>query len=156
MSSSFIGSLFPLLTDQYHEITSPPVRRYNCIAWAACDSHRFWWPDAEGNAYWPEGITREETLASFVAAYQTLGYELCADGTLSEGIQKIAIYGRIENGMLMPTHASRQLSSGLWTSKMGKAEDISHASPDHLTGPLYGSVACFMYRVRPTSDPSPL
>ncbi len=47
------------------------------------------------------------------------------------------------------THAVRQLANGKWTSKLGKAEDIEHDSPDDIAGGLYGEVVQFMRRVRP-------
>ena len=34
----------------------------------------------------------ESDVAAFVAAFSTLGYEPCTDGTLEDGFEKIAIY----------------------------------------------------------------
>ncbi len=45
----------------------------------------------------------------------------------------------------LPTHAARQLASGRWTSKLGKAEDIEHDLHD-LEGDLYGIVVLLMKR----------
>lgn len=60
---------------------------YNCIAFAANDTSRKWWPNAP--TYWP--ITdREESLENFVAAFKTLGYEECDSPELEYGIEKIA------------------------------------------------------------------
>lgn len=80
-------------------------------------------------------------------AYETLGYDLCYDERLEEGVEKIALYG-IDNpdGTIEPTHAARQLSSGEWTSKLGPFEDISHTSLDDLNGPTYGHKICCMSR----------
>jgi hypothetical protein len=44
------------------------------------------------------------------------------------------------------THAARQLPTGKWTSKLGKAEDIEHDSPDDVAGGIYGEVVLFMRR----------
>ena len=41
------------------EITSPRTVAYNCIAWAAGETQRKWWPDKVGVAYWPKGVPRE-------------------------------------------------------------------------------------------------
>lgn len=137
----------PFLTGTTCFETSPPTPRYNCIAWAASEDFRWWWPDPQGFAYWPDGAPREVTLPAFIAAYQTLGYEVCVGPLLESGMEKIAIYGVPSfDGTISPTHASRQLSSGMWTSKMGAHEDISHIDAHHVNGPLYGQVACYMSR----------
>ena len=47
------------LTDSVYRITSPKDRAYNCVAWAAGDSVRWWEPGASGHIvdgvsyYWP-------------------------------------------------------------------------------------------------------
>ena len=109
-------------------LTSLESTAYNCIAWAADESHRAWWPDSQNTAYWPDGVPREPTVAAFIAAFQTLGYEPCADGTAEPGFEKIAIFTL--NGK--PTHAARQLPSGRWTSKLGKWVDIEHATAESV------------------------
>jgi hypothetical protein len=96
-------------------MTSPESVDYNCIAWAAGEDDRFWWPDLLGIGYWPPGAVRRETLDAFVEAYGTLGYAVCADGILEEGFEKVALFTRAGK----PTHAARQLRSGAWTSKLG-------------------------------------
>jgi hypothetical protein len=53
------------------EITSAEAEDYNCIAWAAHDTERWWWPSG---GFWPPGLVEEETLNAFEAAYGTLGY----------------------------------------------------------------------------------
>jgi hypothetical protein len=49
-----------------------------------------------------------------------------------------------------PTHAARQLASGRWTSKLGKAEDIEHELRD-LEGDVYSSVVLVLKRPLPAS-----
>jgi hypothetical protein len=138
-----IFELFPGLRDSKDfEATSPATGEYNCIAWAAQDMRRFWWPTYPG--FWPESAPREETLEAFDAAYASLGYEVCASGDLEESFQKIALY--IKEGK--PQHAARQLPTGRWTSKLGKSIDIQHGLKD-LEGKLYGQVVRFYRRMRP-------
>jgi hypothetical protein len=84
-----------------------------------------------------------------MAAYETLGYTLCFDGALQDGIEKIALYGKGAVGSEVPTHAALQLESGKWTSKLGPFEDVHHDTPDDAMGPVYGRVLCFMSRPRP-------
>ena len=78
-------------------------------------------------------------------AFRSLGYEACPDESLEAGFDKVAIYGF---GFFY-THAARQLPNGKWTSKLGKAEDIEHDSPDDVAGGIYGEVVQFMRRPRP-------
>ncbi len=141
--SRLIESLFPALIVSEYQITSPETPKYNCIAWAAEDDTAWWWPDAFGDYYWPEEAPRQETIEAFIAAFGLLGYHPCANMELETDFEKIAIYVDA-NGV--PTHAAKQLPSGKWTSKLGRLEDIEHATPENLTGDLYGSVAVALRR----------
>ena len=114
---------------------------YNCIAWAAEDNERWWWPDSQNIDYWPAGVPREVTINAFIQAYQTIGYEVCDRHNLEPGFQKIAIYA---DSAGKPTHAARQLPDGKWTSKLGQDEDIQHQTLEGLVGEIYGNVACIM------------
>lgn len=140
-----ILSLFPKVVFSAMEITSPVTDRYNCIAWAANDTRRWWWPDRAPNSFWPRGILRARTLEAFEEAFGTLGYGRCDAGDLEPALEKVAIYA---NEYGAPTHAARQLESGSWTSKLGHIEDIRHELL-HLEGTHYGAVARFMRRPRP-------
>lgn len=76
-------------------------------------------------------------------AFQALGYETCEeDDRLEPGYEKVALYG----SSCVYTHAARQLTNGRWTSKLGKAEDIEHDTPDDVAGGLYGEVVEIMKR----------
>jgi len=86
------------------------------------------------------------TMDAFVKAYETLGYRLCFGDALEPGLEKIAIFGIERNGITVPTHAALQLQSGEWTSKLGDFEDIRHANPDNVNGPVYGRPVAFMAR----------
>ncbi len=143
MSQQIIESVFPLLNQTNYQITSQATPNYNCIAWAASSDNLWWWPDKQYQYYWPEGISREETISAFVKAYSLLGYSLCDNAKYEKGFEKIAIY---KNALDKPTHASRQLPSGHWTSKLGEQEDIAHQTPDNICGQCYGIVAVFMKR----------
>ena len=133
---------FPNLARTTYSVTSPLTPAYNCIAWAAGDSTRWWWPD--DHVYWPGGVPVEESLDSFVAAFETLEYEACPDGQLEPGFEKVAIYASAD---AVPTHAARQLPNGLWTSKLGKDVDIEHEL-EGLTSQKYGKAVRFLRRPR--------
>ena len=69
-----IEARFPGLRTSPFRVTSPATRGYNCIAWAAGDTNRWWWPDPEDDAsFWPPGVAPEETISAFTAAFATLG-----------------------------------------------------------------------------------
>lgn len=134
---------FPELQHTQWQPTSPSTPVYNCIAWAAGDINRFWWPN---KGYWPEGVQRQTTLAAFQEAFGQLGYQVCGNGNLEPGIEKIVIYANVAG---TPTHAARQLANGMWTSKLGSNIDISHVV-DGLSGGSYGTPAVYMCRPRIT------
>jgi hypothetical protein len=141
--------IFPGLVKGHFRITSPATRIYNCIAWAAEDEEHWWWPDTEGNYYWPVSAPRVETLEAFKLSFGQLDYEECSSSDLEEGWQKVAIFVDISG---KPTHAARQLESGVWTSKCGRLEDIEHTLVS-LEGNSYGRAVCFMRRKIVVNEP---
>ena len=78
----------------------------------------------------------------FIKAFGSIGFTACGNANIEHGYEKVALYVD-ENGK--PTHAARQLSSGRWTSKLGKIQDIEHEL-DGLTGEVYGVVAQVLKR----------
>jgi hypothetical protein len=121
-------------------VVSEATHEYNCIAWAAGDTTAWWEPDIFQQYFWPEGVSRDYSLQSYIDAFRTVGYELCDDGSPEDGMEKIVIYTL--NGE--PKHAARKLSNGNWTSKLGDFEDIEHVNLDCLKGPIYGSAHKYM------------
>ena len=142
-----LESVLPGLVGSDYRITSPADDGYNCIAWAALEADRWWWPDALGAGYWPPGVPRVETPEAFAAAHATIGFVATPDDSLEPGVEKVTIYVRAGRS----THAARQLPSGRWTSKLGRSEDIEHALRT-LEGDVYGTVAFFLQRPRPTGS----
>lgn len=138
------GPDFPRLTPDNHRVTSPPTTDYNCIAWAAGDTDRWWEP----GVHWPVAATGYGPDA-LEAALVALGFEPCPDGNPEPGWEKVALYAAGAFG----THAARQLSGGTWTSKLGRQEDIEHDTAEALAGGVYGEV--FRYLKRPVTSPPP-
>ncbi|MGH7498113.1 MAG: DUF7689 domain-containing protein, partial [Gemmatimonadales bacterium] len=135
-----------------YSLTSAADPDYNCIAWAAGDSQRVWWPAPSPYAYWPPNVSLKEAVDAFAAAFATLGYSPCPDGSVEAGYEKVAIFVSKDG---KPTHAARQLPGGTWTSKLGKGgEDISH-SLYGLEGGAYGDVALHMKRPIPPTKSIP-
>ena len=135
-----LNPAFPALNVFNSAETSPATNRYNCIAWAAGEDRRFWWPHP--SYFWPKGAPRIVTIAAFVDAFATLGYSVCSNDRLDFGLQKVALYTL--NGI--PTHMARQLSDGAWTSKLGTSVDIRHKTLTALSGPAYGNPFLAMHR----------
>jgi hypothetical protein len=133
---------FPNSSIQPFLITSPDTPAYNCIAWAFEDPSRWYWPDPANIYYWPNNVPRNVTLDSFIALFATIRYELCQDGEIEIGYNKIAIFVDT-NGT--PTHAARQLPDGFWTSKLGQNIDVQHTIFSIQDGG-YGTVAAYMRR----------
>jgi len=128
--------------------TDLPNGGYNCIAWAAGKKDNWWWPsDIAGAAHWPKGLPKEptdqETVVNFIKAFETEGYSVCENADFEDGFEKIAIY---VNPAGRPLHAARSLPSGVWTSKLGKGEDIEHKTLEVIEGINYGKATFFLKR----------
>ena len=139
-----------LATDSYsYNITSGRCPRYNCVAWVADDMERWWEPEDRGGWHWPHGLPRDDySLANYVAAFETLRFEKCADGLPEPGVEKIAIYVDDDHEF---THVARQLDDGWWSSKLGMFNDISHQSLEALLRgrpERYGETFTYMMRLR--------
>ncbi len=134
--------IFPGLRTASYRVTSAATEKYNCIAWAAGDTERWWWPAQATAIFWPTGVPREQTREAFLAAFTSLGYAVCDVEGPEEGGEKIALFADADG---LPTHAARQLPSGRWTSKLGRSEDIEHDLHD-LEGVIYGAVLLIMKR----------
>lgn len=87
-----IEGSFPRLRNTGFEVKSPATVDYNCIAWAAGDDGRWWWPDPYYLYYWPPEFPRQSSLEGFIRAFQAMGYAECETADLEPGVQKIAIY----------------------------------------------------------------
>lgn len=128
---------FPGLRQSDYDITSKADGNYNCIAWAANDTTKWWWP---GEYYWPKLVQFSESAALFAETFcECLSYEECENGDLEIGYQKVAIYA--VGGSVK--HMARQLPDGKWTSKLGQWVDISHALSG-VEGTDYGTVVRFL------------
>jgi hypothetical protein len=131
----------PNLSPANSIIVSPQDTGYNCIAWAAEDPGRWWWPLRP--YFWPANAPREVTIDAFVLAFSGLGFGPCSDGSLEADWMKVALYCDPSG---KPTHMARQLPDGRWTSKLGKWHDITHNDLLAVEGPGYGTVRLFLRR----------
>lgn len=60
----------------------------------------------------------------------------------SRAFEKVALYGNAT----FYSHAAKQTADGKWSSKLGKAEDIEHDTPDDVAGGIYGEVVEILKR----------
>lgn len=136
---------FPNLIVSEYQKKSDETPDYNCIAWAAGDSSRWWWPSPF--SYWPTEAPQEVTLEGYRAVFELMGYEECGTEELEPGFEKVGIYVDADGS---PTHAAKQLENGSWTSKLGSWEDIEHQTLHALegTGLGYGTIALILRRPR--------
>jgi hypothetical protein len=107
--SGHLARYFPQLRSASYVVTSPVQIDYNCVAWAAGDTTRWWWPDEFGLYYWPETAPRRSTLEAFAAAFRRLGFEECDHPSFEPGWEKVAVYANIDSS---PLHAAWQLPGG--------------------------------------------
>ena len=138
--SALLVKVFPTLSNERFRIVDRPSERYNCIAYAADDTTKWWWPD--GANYWPPWATETNRIESLEEAFSGLGYEQCDDSDAEAGYSRIALYEA--DGVMR--HAAVQMPSGRWRSKLGKGPVIEHRSPESLAGGKYGRPTVFMRR----------
>jgi len=152
MPHPWLERSFPGLRGTDYDVTSPATPDYNCIAWAAADSQQWWEPDPFHQYFWPANAPRSQRAESYLAAFATLGYEVCASSEVEAGFEKIALYANRDG---IPTHMARQLHDGTWTSKLGPSVDIRHPSLESLEGAQYGRLLTVLRRRRANLRPLP-
>ena len=148
-----VESIFPNLKSEGYQPTSATEPCYNCLAWAAGDTNRYWSPvpgerDPSRTVelyeeYWPPCVPPENTLEAWSKALATAGFTPCATPYPEDGFEKLAIY---LDEARVPQHVARQLPNGKWTSKLGDDLDLEHNSLRALEGDCYGSATAFMKR----------
>ena len=145
--TSLITGAFPNLAREGFQIIDQPSTRYNCIAYAAGDTSK-WWEDTE-RRYWPSHGSRSAAIASLREVFVGLGYEQCDDSSIDDRYQKVALYET--QGAW--THTAVQMPNGAWRSKIGEGPVIEHRSPASLSGGMYGEPTVFMRRATEVSGP---
>lgn len=138
--------MWPQLKPGNHKVTSRATRRYNCIGFALGDE-RTWWEADEGfggGIHWPEGIP--DTLDGWTLIFTQHRFEITSNRDVERDFEKIAIYISIRD--MSPEHVA--ISDGRsWKSKLGRYQDIEHASLDLLEGEdacEYGMVETILRR----------
>jgi hypothetical protein len=135
---------FPHLRNGGYEETSAQTCLYNCIGWAAGDLENWWWPSQD--SFWPLDSVDDESVENFEKAFNVaLDYQVCENGDLEEGFEKVAIFARDRR----VKHMARQIQTGVWSSKLGRGWDITHHAVDGVNCDVYGEPVSYMRRPRP-------
>ena len=138
-----LESLFPNLAAAGYTVTSSRDRKYNCVAWAAKDTLRWWEPIDEPGCFWPNKVPRDYAFENYVKVFEVLGYRRCADSSPRAGFDKVAIY-QCNDGSF--GHVARQTPSGIWSSKLGPCEDIEHPTLTSVNCDDYGVPTVYLER----------
>jgi hypothetical protein len=146
MPPSYYDHYFPNHNGNLKQTSLPD--NYNCIAYAAGDTTRFWWPPSPASLvsdFWPPSAPPNDSIHAFAEAFSSVGYRRCRTGRWEWAFEKIAIYA-IGNEV---KHAARQqIEDGKWRSKLGPDEDVEHPLSG-LEGWFYGYVVAYMKRPIP-------
>jgi hypothetical protein len=150
-----LNRVFSNLATARWSFNSPKDTGYQCIAWAACQTKRIWWPWDHPNYYWPPGFAKLPIFSSVPVAHfaemfeKRFGYQKCDESAYEIGYQKVAIYANATG----VTHMARQHFFGnRWLSKLGEEEDIIHEKTSDIEGSVnpmantYGVASYYMRR----------
>jgi hypothetical protein len=123
---------FPKLLPGTYRRASNASARYNCVAFANGDDRHWWEPGCYGGRhYWPPNIKQQDTVDAWVELFVQNGFEQTNSREHERGFEKVAIYVDLTD--MLPSHVAK--SDGLiWKSKLGKDQDIEHASLEILEG----------------------
>src|SRR5262245_4584007 len=147
MGAGELEAAFPGLKNSGFEVTSDKSDRPNCIGWVL-NSNLYFDPvigGSIGGYYWPDGIRKDDTVTAWSELFSLHGFRDCPTADLDVETEKIGIYVGADGNA---THVAKQLNTGEWTSKVGKAEDIRHGTLDALVGKEFGTIDKIMSRQR--------
>jgi len=121
---------WPKLIPGTYTHASQATPRYNCFAFAVGDDRHWWEPEMHGGRFrWAEGVG--DGIDSWAQVFVLNGYEPTNNLDHEDGYEKVAIYVELET--LRPSHVA--ISDGVtWKSKLGKLQDIEHATLNQLEG----------------------
>jgi hypothetical protein len=138
-----LESLFPNLAGTEYTVTSPRENKYNCVAWAAGDTLRWWEPRREPGCFWPKEVPMDYAFENYIKVFEVLGYRRCSGSLPRAGFDKVAIY-QCHDGSF--GHVARQTDSGTWSSKLGPCEDIEHPTLTSVNCDCYGRATIYLER----------
>lgn len=144
MAERDIQRHLPNLKRSDYSIESPKTPSYNCIAWVFGNTTQRWDPAFVRGYYWPPGISRSIAVDNIISMFEVVGrFEKCNHGDTESGFEKVAIYQDADGDF---SHVALQKRNGKWTSKLGRLDDVEHATPLVLEQE-YGPIIQFLKRV---------
>ena len=121
-------------------ITSPETPQYNCVAWALGDIENWW--EADEDYLWLDTIEFDNNLSTMQSLFKHFGFEPIDKPNLNNGLEKVALFS--DDGIYC-THVARQLSTKIWTSKLGISHDVTHTLMALEKG-IYGDVVMILQK----------
>lgn len=153
LTAAELEAKLPKLRRGNYKHTSDATPRYNCVAFAN-DFDRKWWQFGfyGSRYYWPPETS--DTLDGWTKIFTDQDYELTTNRGVEQGFEKIAIYVDLRD--MLPGHIAKS-DGRVWKSKLGRYQDIEHASLDLLEGDQqceYGIVERILKRaINPPRQP---
>ena len=147
-----IEAAIPALAGTNWSDESPVTDAYNCIAFAFGDTQNWWWPKKGFGYYWPPGFPLDDSVDNLIRIFEVHGYSCCDSPGPESGYERVVIF--CQNRKFK--HASRQVRSGRWASKLGLEQDIEHERAEHVACSAYGTVEQFLRRKRDDWEPDPI
>ena len=139
---SYIINNFPNISHGNTIFTSPETKEYNCISWAYGIIDKQMWPNSSYK-FWPKGVINDDSQKSFIDLFESIGYNICDNGEIEDGYEKIALFEL--HGFIK--HAAKQTSEhGKWHSKFGTGNDGIHTM-EALEDGGYGIPKIYMKRI---------
>lgn len=84
---TWLNLSFPNLRNEGFTVIEPPSDRYNCVAYTAGDTSRWW--DHTPRRYWPPHASRSGRIESLIEVFVVLGYEQCKDESLEDATKRL-------------------------------------------------------------------
>jgi len=116
------------------------------VAFANDDDRHWWQPGLHGGRYrWPT-TTAQDTIESWREIFERDGYEETDNRDIEPDCEKVAIYVDLQD--MLPSHVAKS-DGRTWKSKLGKGQDVEHASLELFEGDQfdeYGIVAVVLKR----------
>lgn len=117
--------------------TSPYDARYNCVAHALGENHRWWQHDGPT---WLTSVPSDNKWKTYTKVFESRGFARTESAEYKADFDRIAVYSRDRVSF---SHVAIQLGPSRWRSKLGMFPDVEHALPDPIG---YGAIVQLLER----------
>ena len=141
-----------LIAEQNFIYSSKKRKGYNCFAYAVGEENK----DIDMTSFSKRfdiskaGLSKDpldHTIEGYIKLLRGFyQFEVCEDGELEAEFTKIVLYEGVspEDKEIGFSHIALQLKNGMWRSKLGTWEDITHLAPETIEGDYYGRPVVYM------------